>query len=250
MRQQRDRHVAGDRVERLPRRLGRRRQSPLAPAAAAQPAARRAPTRARRARASSASSSVRVALEPHLPLRERPGREVDVRVGEARDDAAPAEVDDVGARRAPSRACRRRRRSGRPRSRARDATGSDGSSVRTTPFSRITVRDCRRARAREPARRRGGRRRRRPRPRWTRSAGRRRRSRATCAASSSTATRRATGTRSAFPASRGGTSSRVGCGVFTRHDNLGVRNGAVAWFAYPVPGGRRRCSGRASCRPE
>jgi len=25
----------------------------------------------------------------------------------------------------------------------------------------------------------------------------------------------------------------VGCGVFTRHDNLGVRNGAVAWFAYP-----------------
>jgi hypothetical protein len=29
----------------------------------------------------------------------------------------------------------------------------------------------------------------------------------------------------------------VGCGVFTRRDNLGVRNGAVAWFAYPVPGG-------------
>ena len=29
----------------------------------------------------------------------------------------------------------------------------------------------------------------------------------------------------------------VGCGVFTRHDNLGVRDGAVAWFAYPVPGG-------------
>ena len=29
----------------------------------------------------------------------------------------------------------------------------------------------------------------------------------------------------------------VGCGVFTRRDNLGVRNGAVSWFAYPVPGG-------------
>jgi hypothetical protein len=29
----------------------------------------------------------------------------------------------------------------------------------------------------------------------------------------------------------------VGCGVFTRDDNLGVRNGAVAWFAYPGPRG-------------
>ena len=29
----------------------------------------------------------------------------------------------------------------------------------------------------------------------------------------------------------------VGCGVFTRRDNLGVRDGTVAWFAYPVPGG-------------
>ena len=29
----------------------------------------------------------------------------------------------------------------------------------------------------------------------------------------------------------------VGCGVFTRRDNLGVRDGAVSWFAYPVPGG-------------
>jgi hypothetical protein len=29
----------------------------------------------------------------------------------------------------------------------------------------------------------------------------------------------------------------VGCGVFTRRDNLGVRDGAVAWFAYPEPGG-------------
>lgn len=29
----------------------------------------------------------------------------------------------------------------------------------------------------------------------------------------------------------------VGCGVFTRYDNLGVKDGDVAWFAYPVPGG-------------
>jgi hypothetical protein len=29
----------------------------------------------------------------------------------------------------------------------------------------------------------------------------------------------------------------VGCGVFTRTDNLGVKDGDVAWFAYPVPGG-------------
>ena len=40
----------------------------------------------------------RHALEPHVALRERPGREVDVRVREPRDDAAPAEVDDVGRR--------------------------------------------------------------------------------------------------------------------------------------------------------
>ena len=37
-------------------------------------------------------------LEPHLPLREGPGREVDVGVVETRQDAAPAEIDDVGAR--------------------------------------------------------------------------------------------------------------------------------------------------------
>jgi hypothetical protein len=29
----------------------------------------------------------------------------------------------------------------------------------------------------------------------------------------------------------------VGCGVFTRYDNLGVKEGDVAWFAFPVPGG-------------
>ena len=34
-------------------------------------------------------------LELHLALGERPGREVDVRVGEARKDAAAAEIDDI-----------------------------------------------------------------------------------------------------------------------------------------------------------
>ena len=127
---QRRRDVAGDRVERLLRRLDGRRPVAAPPAAAAQPAARprRAPS-ASRTRASASSSDAR-ALEPDLALRERPGREVDVRVGEAGEDAAAAEVDPLRARRAPSRACRRRRRSGRRRSRAPRATGSDGSSVR------------------------------------------------------------------------------------------------------------------------
>ena len=34
-------------------------------------------------------------FELHLALRERPGREVDVRVGEAGKDAAAAEIDDI-----------------------------------------------------------------------------------------------------------------------------------------------------------
>ena len=34
-------------------------------------------------------------LEPHLPLRERPLQEVHVRVGEAGDDAAAAEIHDL-----------------------------------------------------------------------------------------------------------------------------------------------------------
>ena len=76
------------------------------------------------------------ALEPHVTLRERPRREVDVRVGEPGKDAPAAEVDDVGlgsavscvptppATRSPAIASAR-------------AIGSDGSIVRTTPFSRI-----------------------------------------------------------------------------------------------------------------
>ncbi|MBA3375028.1 MAG: hypothetical protein H0U00_04320 [Actinobacteria bacterium] len=38
------------------------------------------------------------AVEPEITLSERPGREVNVRVGEARDDAPAAEIDDVGGR--------------------------------------------------------------------------------------------------------------------------------------------------------
>ena len=40
----------------------------------------------------------RTAFEPHVVLRQRPGREVDVRVGEAGQHATAAEVDDVRAR--------------------------------------------------------------------------------------------------------------------------------------------------------
>ena len=64
---------------------------------------------------------------------------VHVRVGEAGDDDAPAEVDRPRARRAPSRARRRRLRSARRRSPARAASGTCGSSVRMRPFSRITL---------------------------------------------------------------------------------------------------------------
>ena len=66
----------------------------VAPAEAAEDAARRV----------GASHAVerlverRHALEAHLSQRERPAREVDVRVREAGQDAAAAEVDDVGAR--------------------------------------------------------------------------------------------------------------------------------------------------------
>ena len=38
------------------------------------------------------------ALEPQLPLREGPGRVVDVGVAETRDDAAPAEIDSLRPR--------------------------------------------------------------------------------------------------------------------------------------------------------
>lgn len=42
----------------------------------------------------------------------------------------------------------------------------------------------------------------------------------------------------------------VGCGVFTRYDNLGVKDGDVAWFAYPVPGGTTTLLSREALRRE
>lgn len=42
----------------------------------------------------------------------------------------------------------------------------------------------------------------------------------------------------------------VGCGVFTRYDNLGVKDGEVAWFAYPVPGGTTTLLTREALRFE
>jgi hypothetical protein len=42
----------------------------------------------------------------------------------------------------------------------------------------------------------------------------------------------------------------VGCGVFTRYDNLGVKDGEVAWFAYPVPGGTTTLLSRDALRRE
>jgi hypothetical protein len=42
----------------------------------------------------------------------------------------------------------------------------------------------------------------------------------------------------------------VGCGVFTRYDNLGVKDGDVAWFAFPVPGGTTTLVRRSALRLE
>ena len=79
-------------------------------------------------------------VEAEVALSERPRREVDVRVREPGDDAAAAEVDDVG-RGGRSRACRPARDPVAGDGEAR-ATGSAGSIVRTTPFSMITGGDC------------------------------------------------------------------------------------------------------------
>ena len=94
---QRHRHVAGDSVECLLRRLDRRRPLAVPPAEPAQPPAlghladRRCHTRERVVERLGA-------LEPHLALCQRPAREVHVGVGEARQDAPPAEVDPLRAR--------------------------------------------------------------------------------------------------------------------------------------------------------
>ena len=91
LREEERRGVTGDRIERGSRRL----LVPLrrSPAVAADPAA--APRM--RANALERLGEARHTLQLHLPLRERPGREVDVRVGEPGEDAAPAEIDDLGA---------------------------------------------------------------------------------------------------------------------------------------------------------
>ena len=92
LREEQRRDVARDLVE----RGGRRLLVPLgrSPAVATDPAA----VSGMRANALERVREARRTVELHLPLRERPGREVDVRVGEAREDAASAEIDDVGAR--------------------------------------------------------------------------------------------------------------------------------------------------------
>jgi hypothetical protein len=89
-RHERHRHVRGHGVQ----RGGVRRLCPagVAPAEPAQPAARR--QRGQRFGHARHSLGARLhAFEPYLPQPERPGREVDVRVVEARHHAAAAQVD-------------------------------------------------------------------------------------------------------------------------------------------------------------
>ena len=92
LRDQPGRHVAGDRIEVVARRLACRLPVAATPAVAAQPAAR-----PRRDALQSAERFLerRAAVEVDLVLRERPRREVDVRVGEAGDDDATAEVEHL-----------------------------------------------------------------------------------------------------------------------------------------------------------
>ncbi len=94
LRDQDRRRLAGDLVERLLRRLDSRLPVAVPPAVAAQPAPGRD---LGLAHARERLVDRRAAVQLHLALRERPGREVDVRVGEGGEDAAAAEVDDVRA---------------------------------------------------------------------------------------------------------------------------------------------------------
>ncbi|MEZ5099129.1 MAG: hypothetical protein R3C15_04875 [Thermoleophilia bacterium] len=94
---QRDGAVADDRVERLAGRRVTARPVLAAPARPDQPGAGRERVRGR-AHALERLRARVAALEAHLALRQRPGEEVGVAVGEAGQDAAPAEVDDVGRR--------------------------------------------------------------------------------------------------------------------------------------------------------
>ena len=91
-RHQRNRTVGGDRVERFLRRLDRWRPVAAAPTAAAQPDGCR---RTLQCLAHARDGLVHRgrALEPHLVLGESPGGEVHVRVGEAGQHAAAAEID-------------------------------------------------------------------------------------------------------------------------------------------------------------
>ena len=99
-RHQRRRHRAGRAVERGA--LGRVRPVALAPAEPAQPAARRH-ARERRLDALERLVTGADALEASLVEPERPGGEVDVRVREAGEDAAAAEIDPTGVRGRPLR---------------------------------------------------------------------------------------------------------------------------------------------------
>ena len=90
-RHQRHRPVGYDLVQRLLGRLDRRRPVAAPPAAAAQPGALRVGQRLAYARERLVHRPG--VLESHLVLRDRPGREVHVRVGESREYAAPPEVD-------------------------------------------------------------------------------------------------------------------------------------------------------------
>jgi hypothetical protein len=88
--------VARDRVQRLLGRLDRRGPVAAPPAQPAEPASCRH-GRDRVAHALKRLLEGLHALQPHLPLPQCPRREVDVRVGEAREDAATAEIDAVRA---------------------------------------------------------------------------------------------------------------------------------------------------------
>ena len=136
LRDQDRRRLARDGVEQLLRRLDPGCPVAVAPAVAAQPASGRD---LGLAHAGERLLDRRAAVQLHLALRERPGREVDVRVGEGGEDAAAAEVHDLRARErglVDADAARDVRAGDRERPSRRAATGS---SVRTMPFSRITA---------------------------------------------------------------------------------------------------------------
>ena len=228
-------HVAGDRVERLPRRLLAVGPLALAPAAAAQPGAGARPRQGAAHAVERLLERLR-SLEADLALRERPGRKVDVRVGEAGEDAPPAEVDDV---RRGERSLVRADAAGDPIARDRESETRPAGSAPSSGRCRSRGSRCETVDVRALAS-------------LLAVA-------AVVAVAAAAAVDSFRGAPAAIPGDvRGelvysdaschrhavglpGLARRdfltVGCGVFTRHDNLGVRNGAVAWFAYPVPGG-------------